>query len=336
MIDTDALIADFARRVHTQDAVLPIVHKAFGSRQLGERDAALLVALPPPPPPLPVAPPMAKVAPPLVTRAETGRLEAILCAAAKVALQKIFKLYGSAEFYRNALPRLYEAAFETAVRNQCDKILNAAKVKPATRKAIDEQKEQRKEARKALAFELRDARQKLRTIQWRIANAEQEAKKLVEDHAREVRKAWAQKLINTKRRHEALRAAFKSESQTLAGKPRPEINDLLARKRYQEIPLPAFTAHPDGHGLPDLPGIYFLWAGDVIEYVGKSVSLCNRLRLGGHHVMKKDHRISFIFVDQEELTWAECYYIGAVRPQLNFGVLASHYKPRQFDAAPHI
>ncbi|MBE0615233.1 MAG: hypothetical protein IH604_16290 [Burkholderiales bacterium] len=37
-----------------------------------------------------------------------------------------------------------------------------------------------------------------------------------------------------------------------------------------------------------------------------------------------DHLISFMFVDAFELDWAECWYIGTLRPRLNFGVNAAH------------
>jgi excinuclease UvrABC nuclease subunit len=65
---------------------------------------------------------------------------------------------------------------------------------------------------------------------------------------------------------------------------------------------------------------------DTVAYVGQAKRLCDRLRLGNHHVLTENHRISFVFVDPCELNWAECYYIGITKPPLNFGKRASKNK----------
>jgi hypothetical protein len=98
---------------------------------------------------------------------------------------------------------------------------------------------------------------------------------------------------------------------------------VLPRERYPDAPIGTVRPSDTGVGLPQTAGIYFLWAGEVVEYVGQSIKLCNRVRLG-HDQLRKDHLISFIELDPHELTWAECWYIGNLRPKLNFGRSASH------------
>lgn len=90
---------------------------------------------------------------------------------------------------------------------------------------------------------------------------------------------------------------------------------------YPEIPLaPQFRPHNNGEGLPNDPGVYFLWAKGIVEYVGKSAKGLNqRLRLGHHPVLRSDHQISFLLFRPSILAWAESYYIGIARPPLNFG-----------------
>jgi hypothetical protein len=90
---------------------------------------------------------------------------------------------------------------------------------------------------------------------------------------------------------------------------------------YPDIPIaPRFRPNWEGDGLPETSGVYFLWSKeDTIDYVGKSVRLNQRLRIGGHHILQDDHRISFLLFDKQILTWAECYYIGIAKPPLNFG-----------------
>lgn len=104
---------------------------------------------------------------------------------------------------------------------------------------------------------------------------------------------------------------------------RRRLNALRAQlapvDRYPAAPLPHLEPHRKGSGLPAVPGIYFLWHGDVVEYVGKSRCLSERVRLGPHHVLKHYHRISLLPWEESELAWAECYYIGVLRPAANFG-----------------
>lgn len=64
-------------------------------------------------------------------------------------------------------------------------------------------------------------------------------------------------------------------------------------------------------------GIYFLWKDEVVEYVGQSVNVSNRLR--GHTKTTRDDRVSMLPFPKEELNFAEAYYIGSLRPCRNVG-----------------
>ncbi len=120
------------------------------------------------------------------------------------------------------------------------------------------------------------------------------------------------------------------------------LQDFAARVRADPEPRPVIVQQPEPGGqiifpnryppvpslmlTPDLPkasGIYFLWLGNGIDYVGQARRLRDRLRLGAHHVLTAAHRVSFLTFPRKELNWAECYYIGLTRPPKNFGQRAA-------------
>lgn len=186
-------------------------------------------------------------------------------------------------------------------------------------------KQRRKDARKQLADELRSGRKRLRDMKWASDNIEATVRRAVAEKAREVRKGINARLIAARQRLGRLRETIDQESmsfakQVSAHQPRDSAN-------YPLVPPPTFVPDREGGGLPAAPGIYFLWSGDAIVYVGRSVKLCQRVTLGTHHVLKQEHRISYVVLDERELTWAECYYIGVLRPIENFGAAASHRRP---------
>jgi hypothetical protein len=217
-------------------------------------------------------------------------------------------------------------SLESAVVRQCNILIKAAQVKPGAHRSLAAEKKRRAATRKELADELRSSRTKLKLLRRRIDQADQEAAKAVEERARDIRKSWAMRLNSARARLQAIRMAIESESRTWDKTRRSSINDVTNARLYPEVPAPMLAPTRDGLSLPDAPGIYFLWNGSTIEYVGKSIRLCNRVRLGSHHVLMGTHKISFVFVDAKQLTWAECYYIGTLQPQLNYGAMASHYE----------
>ena len=65
----------------------------------------------------------------------------------------------------------------------------------------------------------------------------------------------------------------------------------------------------------NVSGIYIAFRGNICEYVGKSTSISNRLK--SHHKVKPDHMVCVIELPEEEIHFAEMYYIWLLRPTLN-------------------
>lgn len=137
------------------------------------------------------------------------------------------------------------------------------------------------------------------------------------------RKCLADELRDGRRRLRELQARVTTAEYTVA---RAQALVRHDGQPYPAVPPASLTPHKEGAGLPAEPGVYFLWRGDIIEYVGKSRRLCGRVKIPGHHVLQTYHRISYVLLEERELTWAECYYIGTLRPAVNFGRMASHNK----------
>lgn len=255
-----------------------------------------------------------------VTNAEKMRLQYLIIEIISKSFNKLKRDIKS-EFnqfsFRTA--KQMEELIEKVVVRECNKLLSAAKVKPDVHKLIAEIKRRRKEARSLLADELRSSKNRLRSLQWKIRNAEIEADRLVKEKEALMRKDIAQRLKSGRARLKSLQENYERHSMLWA-------ESIEPKQEYPAIPLPQITPDKQGAGLPHAPGIYFLWDGDKIVYVGQARRLCERLRLGSHHVLAKNHRISFVFVKPHELNWTECYYIGVAKPRLNFGRKAAHYQ----------
>src|SRR5690625_7623299 len=69
--------------------------------------------------------------------------------------------------------------------------------------------------------------------------------------------------------------------------------------------------------LPDAPGIYFVWRDDRVVYVGQSQRLSSRCQIGNHGVIKTGDGLSWLLFDVKQLVFAECFYIGILRPAYN-------------------
>lgn len=219
--------------------------------------------------------------------------------------------------------------FEAALNRNYKKLIEAAKQKPYAYKAAfkdldKELKQKRAIARKELTIELRNSRIRLKILQNRIDNAENIARRETESYSKEVRSMWARRLVSARRRLRELKAQYREVSAGIG-------HALTAHNRintnhdgWPPIQAPSIEPSKDGAGLPDISGIYFFWADQTVEYVGRSQSIHNRVRFG-HHALKAHHRISYVPIEHRMIAWAECYYIGLLRPQLNFGRNAPHY-----------
>jgi len=93
---------------------------------------------------------------------------------------------------------------------------------------------------------------------------------------------------------------------------------------YPEIPLPIKSLNSGELQLPIESGIYFLWKNNKIVYVGRAKNLQQRVKFGTHHVLRDDFMISFLIFPVEKIQFAESYYIGLLKPDMNFGTTAYH------------
>lgn len=180
-----------------------------------------------------------------------------------------------------------ELSFQSTLKQQCDSILNASKIKESLLKKIKEAEEAHKNRRKELANNIFTGRKLLLKLKEDSKLQKDKYDKLCE-------------LTQTARRNY-------------------KLSTMAAECSYPPVPSPSVTPHPDGFGLPNTSGIYFIWDCGLVEYVGQSVALRNRLKLGSHHRLQETDRISFLELPLEVLTWAECYYIGICRPTRNGG-----------------
>lgn len=297
-----SLFRDFADRVRSSDT-LPIIHKPFGTGQLHAQQVLEPINCP-------------------GESTDTPIKKSVITRACDIVNDAIRHAIGMAGH------KLRPADLEKIARiidRRCEKIIDAATNKPRADRITENEKERKAAARHELALALRGSKNKLQQLKNQITaaenrarNAESEARKVVDPKARDIRKAWAAKLIRARERLRSLENTYEQQVEGIvAAIP-------LHRDGYPEIPAPTVTPEKDVRQLPNAPGIYFLWKNGVIEYIGQASRLSSRVKLGAHHVLDADHRISYVLVEAQLLSWAECYYIGIARPYRNFGAMAAH------------
>lgn len=203
------------------------------------------------------------------------------------ALAKI-KHYG-----RTATAGFIRDALVSSIQEHCASVITAAKAHAQMLRADKRHKEKRVKARAQLAAELKDARRRLRKLRNTITDTEQGLDRMVSERIQSAKAFYAKNLA-------------------------------VCDEGYPAIPPASIYPDKEGTGLPLTPGIYFIWEGDAVVYVGQSIRLGQRLRLGGHNILKPSHQISYLEIEPYFLTFAECYYIGVLRPFENFGNSASH------------
>lgn len=202
-------------------------------------------------------------------------------------------------------------ALSVAISQCCANIESAAHA-AANLDSIEKDAAVRKaQAKKELTAALSKGRAKLAQITRAIAAAETQLAAREKQLAPPYKRAeLARQMGRARRRLDGLQRDFAQASAAC-------VPVTMVDGAYPPPPRGTIRPSNDGAGLPETAGIYFLWAGDAVEYVGQSIKLCARARMG-HDRLRKDHLISYITVDARELDWAECWYIGALRPKLNF------------------
>jgi hypothetical protein len=254
----------------------------------------------------------------------------IIARAAKSVLGRMANDHHSGKFTHYSLLRRHmEHAFDRAIATQTDRIIKVIKTATpsAAAKVAEAQRateELRNARRAAMSKELRGARERLRKLRFLIQRAEDDIDSLIKVRASKERSRVAAAIMVNRAKIRALRKEIDSESSRWEEGIKEILNENPIQKFYPDAPRGRIVPTRHGVGVPECPGIYFLWSGDECEYVGRSVRLGSRLRLGSHHVLTEDHRISFLPFEHDELAWVEYYYIGVMRPAKNFGRLAPH------------
>ena len=89
-------------------------------------------------------------------------------------------------------------------------------------------------------------------------------------------------------------------------------------KKYGDIPKTFKKIDDCRNEIPVKPGIYFLsnCAGGDVRYVGKSSYLQQRLTYHPHSYMLP--YCAWRLIKEKDLDYAECFYIGTIRPDYNF------------------
>lgn len=86
--------------------------------------------------------------------------------------------------------------------------------------------------------------------------------------------------------------------------------------QYPPPPPPLLTPTKKGDCLPDAPGIYFVWEGAAIVYVGQSKRLRGRVTLR-HPNIRAGDVISYMEFPDQNLDRIEAFYIGIIYPKRN-------------------
>jgi len=101
-------------------------------------------------------------------------------------------------------------------------------------------------------------------------------------------------------------------------------------EEYPVVPLPAVTIRKASFGryrdermMPNKPGVYFIWKGETVVYVGTARMLCARV-FGSHDHAHDGEQCSWlVFNDDTKRVCAEAWYIGLLQPERNVaGMLA--------------
>ena len=141
---------------------------------------------------------------------------------------------------------------------------------------------------------------KFRCWSKKIADQAESAKKKIADETRSVQAQLAQ-----------LRRDLRTA--------RENAGAMCALWNYPDVPDAQVACSFDGDGIPSASGIYFVWNSERVAYVGQSVNLKQRARLGHHERIEKGDRVSWLEFPVSMLNFAESFYIGITMPPRNFG-----------------
>jgi hypothetical protein len=141
------------------------------------------------------------------------------------------------------------------------------------------------------------------------------------DLLKKTRHAVARQLAGTRTKLRRLKGELAAVEKALL----PFVNGHCERHEYGLVPGPIAEASRLGQGLPAVPGIYFVWNGGRVVYVGQSVRLSGRCILGSHHAILPGDMLSWVEELPARLNFAESFYIGILKPERNFGLRARRF-----------
>jgi excisionase family DNA binding protein len=119
------------------------------------------------------------------------------------------------------------------------------------------------------------------------------------------------------------------------GRSRRITGESIQRLREGKAPIknrvPKASIYKGMNGYPDVPnalnndeaitpaqaGIYFFWKGSKIAYVGQSVNIQRRILEHRRNKHMKGLKVSFLLFPEDQLLFAESFYIGICQPKLN-------------------
>jgi hypothetical protein len=216
----------------------------------------------------------------------------------KEAMRKVPQVESKADMYlRSEYMTKVATILERVIKKNCEIIIEICSKSDYTKRKIEkvykEIEEEEIKLRKKIAEKLISARKRLKKLKYQVAEKQAELKKA------EIRLNSIYKSISV---HEICAASNTSSLE------------------YPPVPEPLIKPHPYAHGIPEESGIYFIWSsGGELKYIGQSVNLSLRLRLGNHNKLRSDDLISFVLIPKELLLYAECFYIGVMKPTSNGG-----------------
>lgn len=125
-----------------------------------------------------------------------------------------------------------------------------------------------------------------------------------------------------------------AEVERLAGSPRRAVNRFelqyegqaagrslrlrRARQRLCVLPLDQLRGLPEADDNARRPGVYFLWIGPTLQYIGQSQDVSTRVaRHGSYMGTKQFDRATWMPVAPESTCWYESDHVQHYRPPQN-------------------
>ena len=148
-----------------------------------------------------------------------------------------------------------------------------------------------------------------------VSDAKVKARIEAEAERNEMRRELANELVSGRKRLRRLKKEITHAEATIL----TAANGHCELHQYAPVPAPMVEASNLAEGIPDFSGIYFVWAGRNVVYVGQSVKLSGRCGIRYHDQIFAGEMLSWVPEPLPRLNFAESFYIGILRPERNFG-----------------